>query len=207
MRRAAEIRENERAGKHSRLPADQAQARAEDLARRLDRRLRELDLERAIVATPPRLTGACLVIPQGWLDALTDPEGAAVRARETMRIERIAVDAVLAVEAALDHDTTEMSHNNPGYDIEADTPDGLDFIEVKGRVEGEPTFVITRQEVVTALNKRRHSVLALVRVHPDDSTTVRYVREPITEPIQPWQTAIDAEWEYFWERGTEMRPQ
>src|SRR3712207_8996742 len=58
FRSAAEIRENERAGRHSRLPADQAQARAEELARRLDRRIRELDLESAIAATPPRVTGA-----------------------------------------------------------------------------------------------------------------------------------------------------
>jgi hypothetical protein len=203
-RRAAEIRENERAGKSSRLPADQAQARAEDLARRLDRRIRELDLERAVAATPPRATGACLVLPQGWLDSLTDPEGAAARAHETARIERIAVDAVLAAEQALGHHVTEMPHNNPGYDIESDTPAGLDFIEVKGRVEGGDTFVLTRQEAVTALNKREHSILALVRVHPDDTTTVRYIREPLTEPIHPWQTAIDADWGYFWNRGTEM---
>ena len=48
-----------------------------------------------------------------------------------------------------------MPHNNPGYDIESDTPDGLDFIEVKGRVDGGDTFILTRQEAVTALNKRR----------------------------------------------------
>ena len=97
----------------------------------------------------------------------------------------------------------EMPHNNPGYDIESDTPQGRDFIEVKGRVDGGDTFVLTRQEAVTALNKGQRSVLALVRVHGDDSTTVRYVREPLSEPIQPWQTAVDADWAYFWDRGEE----
>ena len=97
-----------------------------------------------------------------------------------------------------------MHHNNPGYDIESDTPTGIDFIEVKGRVEGGNTFVLTRQEAVTALNKKSHSILALVRVHDDDSTTVRYVRSPLDRPIEPWQTAIDADWNYFWERGTEL---
>lgn len=203
-RRASEIRENERAGKSSRLPADKAQARAEELARRLDRRTRELDLERAVAASPPRVTGACLVIPKGWLDSLTDPEGAAAHAKETTRVERIAVDAVTAIETSLDHRWTEMPHNNPGYDIESQTPDGLDFIEVKGRVEGGNTFVLTRQEAVTALNKGQRSVLALVRVHHDDSTTVRYIRQPLDEPIQPWQTAIDADWNHFWNKGTEM---
>ena len=205
-RRAAEIRENERAGKSSRLPADKAQARAEELVRRLDRRTRELDLERSVAATPPRVTGACLVLPRGWLDSLQDPEGAAARARETTRIERIAVDAVLAIETSLGHNWNEMPHNNPGYDIESDTADGLDFIEVKGRVEGGETFVLTRQEAVTALNKSGHSVLALVRVHDDNTTTVRYIRWPLTEPIQPWQTAVDADWDYFWKRGMEMVP-
>ncbi len=103
--------------------------------------------------------------------------------------------------------TIEMPHNNPGYDIESSTPDGLDFMEVKGRVEGGTTFVLTRQEAVTALNKHEHSVLALVRVHPDDSTTVRYIRHPLSEPLQPWETAIDANWDYFWTRGTEMSSQ
>jgi hypothetical protein len=108
------------------------------------------------------------------------------------------------IEHHLDHHPTEMAHNNPGYDIESETTDGLDFIEVKGRVEGGDTFVLTRQEAVTALNKGDHSVLALVRVHLDDTTTVRYVRHPLDEPVQPWQTAIDADWDYFWSRGTEM---
>ena len=204
--RAAEIRAGERAGKAFRLPADQAQARADELSRRMSRRLHELDLQRAVAATPPRITGATMVIPQGWLDAQTDPEGAAARAKETTRIERIAVDAVLAIEHALGHQPVEMPHNHPGYDIESDTPTGMDFIEVKGRVEGGNTFILTRQEAVNALNKRDHSVLALVRVHDDDSTTVRYVREPITEPIQPWQTAIEADWNYFWEKGQQVTP-
>lgn len=71
---AAEIRDKERVGRSSRLPADQAQNRADELSRRLSRRLHELDLQRAVAASPPRVTGATLVIPQGWFDALADPE-------------------------------------------------------------------------------------------------------------------------------------
>ena len=99
-----------------------------------------------------------------------------------------------------------MPHNNPGYDIESETPDGLDFIEVKGRVEGGDTFVLTRQEAVTALNKGEHSVLALVRVHADDTTTVRYLRQPITAPIDPRQPRVEFDWNHFWNDGTEMEP-
>ena len=74
------------------------------------------------------------------------------------------------------------------------------------RMPGTNTFVLTRQEAVTALNKGQHSVLALVRVHADDSTSVRYVRQPLDKPIEHWQTAIDADWNHFWNRGTDVTP-
>lgn len=202
--RAFELGEQERAGKKTRLPASQLRQRAEALSRRLDRRLKELEKERDISARPPRVTGACLVITQGWLDALSDPEGAAARAKETTRIERLAVDAVLRIENALRHRAKEMAHNNPGYDIESETPAGLDFIEVKGRVEGGDTFILTRQEAVTALNKGERSVLALVRVNGDDSTTTRYLRRPITTPIDPRAARVEFDWDPFWKDATEM---
>lgn len=202
--RAFELAERERAGKKTRLPASQMRERAEALARRLDRRLADLDKERDISVRPPRVTGACLILTQGWLDAQTDPEGAELRAKETTRIERLAVDAVLRVEHALRHQPTEMHHNNPGYDIESDTPAGLDFIEVKGRVMGGSTFVLTRQEAVTALNKGERSVLALVRVGDDESTTVRYLRHPITQPIDPRAARVEYDWDPFWNDATEM---
>ena len=203
-RRAFELSEQERAGRKTRLPAAQLQQRADTLSRRLERRLKELERERDISVRPPRITGACLVITQGWLDALTDPAGAEHRARETTRVERLAVDAVLSVERGLRHRPTEMHHNNPGYDIESDTPAGLDFIEVKGRVEGGNSFVLTRQEAVTALNKGQHSVLAMVQVAPDDTTTVRYVRNPITTPLDPRAARVEFDWEPFWTDALKM---
>lgn len=205
--RAFELGEQERAGKKTRLPAAQLRQRAESLSRRLDRRLKELERESDISARSPRITGACLVITQGWIDAQTDPEAAAYRAKETTRIERLAVDAVLRVEMALGHRPTEMPHNNPGYDIESETPNGLDFIEVKGRFEDGDTFVLTRQEAVTALNKGERSVLALVRVDAADKTTVRYIRKPITTPIDPRAARVEYDWEPFWSYAKEMDQQ
>lgn len=202
--RAFELNEQERAGKKTRLPASQMRERAEALARRLDRRIKELEKERDISVRPPRVTGACLVITQGWLDAQADPEGAEQRARETTRIERLAVDAVLRVERALLHKPTEMHHNNPGYDIESDTGLNLDFIEVKGRVKGGKTFQLTRQEAVTALNKGEHSVLALVEIAEDDSSVVRYMRAPITQPIDPRAARVEFDWQPFWNEAVEM---
>ncbi|OYN84526.1 helicase-related protein [Parenemella sanctibonifatiensis] len=205
--RAFDLREQERAGKKTKFPADQLTQRAEALTRRLDRRMKELDREADISVRPPRVTGACLVLTQGWIDSLTDPEGATRRAKETEHVERLAVDAVLRVERALGHDPTEMHHNNPGYDVESQTEVGLDFIEVKGRIEGADTFTLTRQEAVTALNKANHSVLALVRVHTDDTTTVRYTRRPITSPIDPRAARVEYDWDAFWADATEMDQQ
>jgi hypothetical protein len=206
-RRAFELGEQERAGRKTRLPAAQLQQRADTLSRRLERRLKELGKERDISVRPPRITGACLVITQGWIDALTDPAGAEHRARETTRVERLAVDAVLRVERALGHRPIEMHHNNPGYDIESDSPTGLDFIEVKGRIEGGKTFVLTRQEAVTALNKGQHSILGLVQVAPNDATTVRYLRNAITAAIDPRAARVEFDWEPFWSDATEMEQQ
>lgn len=202
--RAFELGEQERAGRKTRLPASQMRERAEALARRLDRRLKELEKERDVSVRPPRVTGACLVVTQGWLDSQEDPEAADARAKETARVERLAVDAVLRVEQSLGHRPKEMHHNNPGYDIESDTGHGLDFLEVKGRVLGGKTFVLTRQEAVTALNKGDHSVLALVRVKADDATTVRYLRRPITQPIHPHAARVEFDWEPFWNDAIEM---
>lgn len=202
--RAFELSEQERAGRRTRLPASQMRDRAESLARRLDRRLKELEKERNVSVRPPRVTGACLVVTQGWLDSQEDPEAADARAKETTRVERLAVDAVLRVERALGHRPTEMHHNNPGYDIQSETGRGLDFIEVKGRVLGGKTFILTRQEAVTALNKGDHSVLALVQVSADDATAVRYLRHPIDQPIDPRAARVEFDWEPFWNQATEM---
>jgi hypothetical protein len=54
----------------------------------------------------------------------------------------------------------------------------LRFIEVKGRVAGAETVTITRNEILTALNKPEEFVLALVEVEGKGARTPRYVRRP-----------------------------
>ncbi|MEV6705007.1 helicase-related protein [Micromonospora wenchangensis] len=204
-RRAAELREDERAGKQKKFSATQLQARADDLTRRLKDRMAELDREASINPRSPRITGACIVIPNGWFAAQEDHEAAAAYARETERVERAAVDATLAVERALGHSPREMARNNPGYDIESDTPAGMDFIEVKGRIAGADDFILTRQETVTLLNKGERAVLSLVEVRPDGSTTVRYIRQPVSTPADPRSNHINFKWAQFWNEGQEMQ--
>jgi len=201
-RRATDLRDQEAAGKQPKMNADAAQRRADDLAARLDRRLAELDRERQVAARPPRVTGACLVLPGGF-SRKDDSDDAAMLARETQRIERVAVDAVLDVERRLGHDATEMHHSNPGYDIESLAEGHLDLIEVKGRVAGADNFFVTRTEVFTALNKRQRSILAMVSVHPDDTTEVRYLRQPFGTEHQPADDvgALVLDWRPFWDRA------
>jgi superfamily II DNA or RNA helicase len=201
-RRAQDLREQEAIGKQPKMNAEAAQRRADDLAARLERRTAELARERNVSARPPLVAGACLVLPAGFVGATDDPETAR-HAIETQRIERIAVDAVLAVERGLGHDPTEMPHNNPGYDIESMAGEHLDFIEVKGRVAGGDSVHITRTEILTALNKQERSVLAMVRVNDDDSTEVRYIRKPFGAADTPafGVACVIYDWEPLWQRG------
>lgn len=203
--RATELREQERAGRKVRLPAQDAQRRADELSRRLERRNAELDREAAVSARAPRITGACIVVPAGWVAAQDDPEAAARHARETERVERAAVDAVLAIERSLGHEPREMPRNNPGYDIESDTPQGLDFIEVKGRITGADDFIVTRQEIVTLLNKGERAVLAIAEVDTDGTAHVRYVRQPMTTAPDPRTKHTVFKWADFWNEGQEMQ--
>jgi hypothetical protein len=156
---------------------DRARQRADDLANRLKRRMDELALQEDLHALPPAISGAALIVPAATLAA----DGPVMRARETARAERRAVDAVLSAERALGRAPTEMPHNNPGYDISSATTDGhVHFIEVKGRIAGAETVTITRNEILTSLNTDR-LILALVEVAegPDGrADVVRFLRHP-----------------------------
>jgi superfamily II DNA or RNA helicase len=178
---ALKLTEQEQAGKrNARLNSARARQRADAAAERRDRRLAELALERRLSVRPPRVAGAALVVPAGLVATRLD-QPIPTHALDTTRSDRLAVAAVLAAEAALDHRATEMAHNNTGYDIETLGPDGnLTFIEVKGRVTGATDFSITASEILCALNNAERHILALVEVSDDDRTSVRYLTDPFT---------------------------
>ena len=94
------------------------------------------------------------------------------------------MDAVMAAECELGFEPRDVGAQKIGYDVESRNPaDGsLRFIEVKGRVKGADTVTVTKNEILTALNKPEQFILALVEVD-ENATTVRYVRTPfIREP-------------------------
>ena len=73
----------------------------------------------------------------------------------------------------------DVSADKCGYDVESAVPGTgkLRFIEVKGRAKDAATVTVTKNEILTALNKPEDFILALVEVD-GDQLTPRYVRRP-----------------------------
>jgi superfamily II DNA or RNA helicase len=184
--RAFELKEEEKAGKKTRLNWQNAQRRAEELAERQKRRMDQLERERFISSQPPRVRGGMVVIPQGLLDALKAPivpsqfaEDPAAR-RE---IELAAMQAVMAAERALGNEPLDVSAQKIGYDIASHNPTlgHLRFIEVKGRIDGADSVMVTRQEVITSLHEPDKFILAVVVVSGGFAHQPSYIRGPLVE--------------------------
>ena len=205
--RATELKQQELAGKQPRMNSDRARQRADDLQARLRLRTTELDQERQLSPLPPVVAGGALVIPRGLIERLRGNRTIepAVHARDRERVERIAVDAVLAAERAIGRVPEEKPRNNPGYDILSRAAEGgpLLFIEVKGRVVDAPTFTITKNEVLHALNKGDDYVLALVRVDGDQADEIRYIRHPFvgSDEVLFGVTSLNIDWGEMFVRG------
>lgn len=190
--RAFELKEEERAGRKTRLNWQNAQRRAEDLAERLRRRLATIEQERIISAQPPRVRGGMIVIPKGLLDARA-PSGASIGFSEDPEarkaIELAAMAAVMDAERALGNTPTDVSAQKVGYDIASYDPkaDHLRFIEVKGRIDGADTVMVTRQEVITSLHEPEKFILAIVKVANGYADTPRYLRGPLDTREPPFE--------------------
>ena len=211
--RAAELREQERAGKRTKLSSQNAARRAEDLAERLKRRLDSLKQERLISAQPPRVRGGMLVIPRGLVEARSgkrdDAEAARtiVDAAARQDIERIAMEAVMAAERRLGNEPEDVSAQKIGYDIASyDSARRLRCIEVKGRADGADRVTITRQEIITSLHEPDKFILAIVEVRDGGATEPRYVAGALDEREPPFeQTAIQFKMKNLLERAEEPK--
>jgi hypothetical protein len=209
--RADDLRQQEAAGKpNAKLNSTKAQQRADELQTRLERRLQELEQERRLSPLPPVVVGGTLVVPMGLLGKLRgDPQDpVADRARETERVERLAMEAVMESERQLGHEPKDVGDLKLGYDVESRIPDqGLRFIEVKGRIQGADTVTITKNEVLTGLNKPESFVLALVEVPTQEAEgsgcVVRYIRNPFQKEPDFGVTSLNYAWKDLWQRGSE----
>lgn len=210
--RAAELREAEMAGKKTRLNWQNAARRAEELAERLKRRKAELGKERFITSQPPKVRGGMVAVPLGLLDRKkavaggAPPRGFAEDPAARRKIEIAAMNAVMEAERALGNEPIDVSVEKLGYDIRSYDPqtEHLRFIEVKGRIEGADTVMITRQEIITSLHEPEKYILALVEVGNGFAGAPRYVHGALDDREPPFsQTAIQFRWKTLCERAGE----
>ncbi len=180
--RAEQLKLQERAGKAgARLNSLEARRRADSLQARLEKRLAELDREAQISALPPVVTGGLLVVPIGLIAAMTGrPLAMAANAVDTQASAARARAIVMEVERRLGFEPTDRELEKLGYDVESRVPGTgkLRFIEVKGRVSGADTVTVTKNEILTSLNKPEDFILALVEYLDNGDHRVHYLREP-----------------------------
>ncbi|OCC14774.1 helicase (Snf2/Rad54 family) [Dissulfuribacter thermophilus] len=205
--RAEELKLQEQAGKiNAKINSVKARQRADELTGRLHKRMEELKQERQVSPLPPNVTGGALIVPIGLIRKYQRPDGdheAATFARETTRVEQAAMKAVMETERRLGFEPLDVSGEKCGYDIEskdAQNPGTLRFIEVKGRIKGAKTVTITKNEILTALNKPEQFILAIVEVDKDE-TSVWYVKRPFKKEPDFGVTSVNYRLEDLLVRG------
>jgi superfamily II DNA or RNA helicase len=186
--RAGELAQKEAAGKtNAKLNSQLASRRADDLTNRLHSRLDEIEKERKITPMPPVITGGALVIPKGLLHTLLrEPSTNTFETEDRQSVEYAAMNAVIRIESDMGYKPKDVSAEKCGYDVESFVPDNmrkrignyaLRFIEVKGRQKGATTVTVSKNEILTALNRPEEFILAIVEVDGDKTHTI-YLKRP-----------------------------
>lgn len=194
--RAEVLKEQELAGKfNARMNSQIARKRTDELSGRLQKRLADLEQERKISAVPPDVIGAALIVPVCLLSEGGTSEEEKISGlfgKERDLIESLAMEAVMAKERSLGFHPRDVSADNLGYDIESLVPMSgkLRFIEVKGRTAGATTVTVTKNEVLTALNKPDDYIFAIVEVDGEETVT-RYIRRPFERELDFKATSIN----------------
>ena len=179
--RAADLREQELAGKrNARLNADEANRRADSLQGRLQKRMDEIQKEKQISALPPVVVGGALIVPIGLLNKMTGYSTPVTSPSDTQVSAARAREVVMETERSLGFDPVDRELDKLGYDIESRVSGTgkLRFIEVKGRQTGANTITVTKNEILTSLNKPEDYILAIVEFLDDSEHKVHYIREP-----------------------------
>ena len=185
--RSGELAQKEAAGKsNAKLNSKLAARRAEELESRMQKRLAELEKERRISPMPPIITGGALVVSKGLLRRLTSVSAPGVFGKNNRQmIEYAAMNAVMQIENSFGFNPKDVSANKCGYDVESLVPEHLQrvqayrlrLIEVKGRIKGATTVTVSKNEILTALNKPDEFILAIVEVDNDETHTT-YLKHP-----------------------------
>jgi hypothetical protein len=207
--RAETLKLQEQAGKpNSRLNSQEARRRADDLQARLQKRMEQLDQEAQIAALPPVVLGGVVVVPMGLLARLTGrPLVAPTTATDTHASAARARTIVMEVERRLGFEPTDREVERLGYDIESRDPrtGRLRFLEVKGRVSGADTITVTRNEILTSLNKPDEFILALVEFLDSDKHRLCYLRRPFRREPDFGVTSVNYNFAELLARAEEPR--
>lgn len=197
--RAADLKQKEAAGKpNARLNSQMAARRAEELASRMQKRLAELETEKLIFPAPPVVVGGALVLPGGLLRQLMGtPQPTLFSQGDKRAIELAAMNAVMQLEQAFGYLPRDVSAQKVGYDVESTIPPQLRsgeaclrFIEVKGRAKGAQTVTVSKNEILTGLNKPEEFLLAIVEVDGAHTHTV-YLKRPFRNPPDFTATSVN----------------
>nr|BBH87964.1 RNA helicase [Thermosporothrix sp. COM3] len=178
--RSVDLLEKEEQGKpNARQNSQQARQRAEELRLRRDQRLAELEHAEHLSVLPPVVVGCALILPVGLLRKHFEAQPSPNISHDTAIVEHIAMQTVMAIEQENGYIPRDVSSDKCGYDIESRIPGSgkLRFIEVKGRQKGAETITVTKNEILTALNKPEDFFLAIVEVD-GERTTTWYVQRP-----------------------------
>ena len=179
--RAAALQSQEQSGKpNARLNSSEARRRADDLQARLQKRMDAIQRERQLSPLPPVVLGGVLVVPAGLLHKMAGSVSTSVATRDTQVAAARARAAVMETERGLGFDPVDRELDKLGYDVESRVPSTgkLRFIEVKGRVQGASTVTVTKNEILTSLNKPEDYILAIVEFQDGGTDRIYYVRRP-----------------------------
>lgn len=206
---AEQLKQQELTGRiNARINSGKARQRADELLNRLQKRMEDLKQERQISPLPPNVIGGAMIIPIGLLYRLKNSSfKPAAFAHETKRVEQAAMDAIMSVEQSLGFNPCDVSGAKCGYDIESHDPSDagrLRFIEVKGRAKGTDTVTVTKNEILTALNKPDQFILAIVEVD-GSSTTPWYIWQPFNREPDFGVTSVNYKIAELLARGEKPR--
>ncbi|HPR70765.1 MAG TPA: helicase-related protein [Flexilinea sp.] len=167
--RAQELKAQEQSGKpNARLNSELAKRRADELETRLNNRCKELEQARCLSPQPPLLLGVALILPAGLVSRLQGQKTSTVDlfSKQKKAVEEAAMQAVFEKERELGFLPMDVHLENMGWDIESAIPDSgkLRFIEVKGRIFGEETITVSKNEILAGLNKPEDYFLVIVEV-------------------------------------------
>lgn len=181
--RAEQLNLQERAGKiNATLNSGEARKRADTLQARLEKRLDDIKQERRMSPLPPVALGGLLVVPVGLLLTMAGtPPAQPSHPVDTMAAAARARAIIMEIERGLGFEPIDREFEKLGYDIESRMPGTgrLRFIEVKGRVTGADTITVTRNEILTSLNKPDDFILAVVEFD-GPGHRVHYIRQPFS---------------------------